>query len=121
MTITTTLEQGRAAFAQRAWSAAFAYLSAADQETPLEPADLECLAICTHLLGRDADCDALWERAHRGLIARNDVEAAARCAFWLSFGLQLRGEMAQAGGWLARAQRLLDENDITDSAVRGYL
>ena len=46
--------------------------------------------------------------------------AAVRCAFWLGFHLTLRGEPARAGGWLARARRLLERED-RDCAERGYL
>ncbi|MFI5372231.1 MAG: LuxR C-terminal-related transcriptional regulator, partial [Candidatus Eisenbacteria bacterium] len=49
-----------------------------------------------------------------------DVRRAARCAIWLVFQLQGRGDRAQAGGWLARARRLL-ENCDEDCVERGYL
>ena len=45
---------------------------------------------------------------------------AARCAFWLAFGLLNRGEAARGAGWLARAQKLVDEAG-PDCAERGYL
>ena len=44
--------------------------------------------------------------------AAGDAERAARCAFWLGFGLLLEGERRAGGGWLARAQRLLDEGRL---------
>src|SRR6185295_6355665 len=59
-------------------------------------------------------------RAHRAFLDRADAAGAGRCAFWLAFGLMNRGDMAQAGGWLARAQRLLDEGG-QDCVERGYL
>ena len=43
---------------------------------------------------------------------------AARCALWLAFHLGSAGELAQAGGWLARANRLL-EHEPPDCAERG--
>jgi DNA-binding CsgD family transcriptional regulator len=35
------------------------------------------------------------------------VEAAVRCAFWIGFHLDNRGDHAQASGWLARSRRLV--------------
>ena len=48
------------------------------------------------------------------------MERAARCAFWLAFGLLDRGELARGGGWLARARRLLDDGQH-DCVEQGYL
>ena len=55
-----------------------------------------------------------------GVPGRGEEVAAARCAFWLGFGLLLRGEEIRAGGWLGRAHRLLDEGRH-DCPERGYL
>ncbi len=41
-------------------------------------------------------------------------------AFWISFSLLLHGEMAPSSGWLARAQRVLDDGDH-DCVERGFL
>lgn len=87
---------------------AYAQLSAADQQAPLGPEDLERLATAAYLIGRDAEGTDLWTRAHHGLLSRGDTARAVRCAFWLGFSSSLRGEMGQAAGWLARARRLLD-------------
>lgn len=43
-----------------------------------------------------------------------------RCAFWIGHNLMFRGEVAQATGWFARAQRLLTR-DGRDCVERGYL
>ena len=45
---------------------------------------------------------------------------AARCAFWLSFSLMLRGQMAQAAGWLTRSERLIQEVG-KECAASGYV
>ena len=45
---------------------------------------------------------------------------AARCAFWLAFALLNGGELARGGGWVDRAQRLLDERRL-DCVEQGYL
>src|SRR5207248_9779996 len=46
--------------------------------------------------------------------------AALRCAFWIGVSLAQRGEMGRAGGWLGRAERLLEEAG-PDCAEAGYL
>lgn len=114
------LDRGRDAFARRAWKDAYEQLAAADRAAPLEPQDLERLATAAYLLGKDADSDDLLARAHQAYLARGDAARAARCAFWLGFGLLDRGEHAQAGGWLARARRVLDDGR-KDCVERGYL
>ena len=52
-----------------------------------------------------------WEQAHEAFLREGDARAAARCAFWAGFILMFHGHMAQAGGWLARAERTLAEVD----------
>jgi DNA-binding CsgD family transcriptional regulator len=121
--MTTTagaLDRGRESFTRRAWAEAFDSLSAADRQAPLEPADLERLATAAYLAGRDDDSAAVWERAHHQRLRLGDAVGAARCAFWLALGLLLRGEQARAGGWLARARRLLDDGEH-DCVEQGYL
>jgi DNA-binding CsgD family transcriptional regulator len=113
-------DRGRAAFQRRAWSEAFTHLSAVDHEAPLPPEDLERLAIAASLLGRDAECADLWSRAHHEFVRKGDSARGARCAISLAFTLRASGQLAQSGGWFARAQRLVDEAQ-TESAARGYL
>lgn len=120
MGTTEILDWGRGAFDRSVWGEAFAQLSAADRDTALEPEDLERLAIAAHLVGEDEASSAAWERAHLQFLDWGEVERAVRAAFWLVFGLFNRGEMARAGGWLARAQRLLDDHGL-DCVERGYL
>ncbi len=118
MTRTDALARGRESYARRAWSDTYAHLSAADREAPVEPEDLERLATAAYLSGKDSD--DIWARAHHGFLDGGDREQAARCAFWLAFGLLDRGDLARSGGWLSRAQRLLDEGKY-DCVLRGYL
>jgi ATP/maltotriose-dependent transcriptional regulator MalT len=120
MTTAEALARGRECFERRAWSDAFAQLSAADREAPLEPEDLERLATAAYLVGSDEDSVQVWERAHHELLRRGDAPRAARCAGWLIFVLMNGGEFARAGGWLARARRVLDEGQ-RDCAETGYL
>jgi ATP/maltotriose-dependent transcriptional regulator MalT len=111
--------RGREAFGRRAWAEALAELSAADRQAPLEPEDLERLAMAAYLAGNDDASVGAWERAHHELLRRGEVLPAARCAGWLVFVLMTGGEFARAGGWLARARRLVD--DEGDCAEQGHL
>jgi len=118
--VADAVDRGRESFGRHAWADAFAELSAADREAPLELEDLERLAVAAYLVGADGESDDAWLRAHHECLRMGEVVRAARCAGWLAQGLLLRGEMAQGGGWLARAQRLLDEGNH-DDVGRGYL
>jgi DNA-binding NarL/FixJ family response regulator len=119
-TTTSALDRGRDAFAREAWATASDELTAAAAEAPLDGANLEQLAIATHLAGRDDDSAAALEQAHHQRLREDNPERAAVCAFWLSMALVFRGEEARAGGWVARGQRLVDEHDL-DGPSRGYL
>jgi DNA-binding NarL/FixJ family response regulator len=120
MTLVDELDRGREAFGSRAWADAHALLSAAGAQTALEPDDLERLATAAYMTGKDADSEATWARAHQELVSRGDTERAARCAFWLVFGLLNKGERTRAGAWIARARGLLDGAGL-DCVEQGYL
>jgi ATP/maltotriose-dependent transcriptional regulator MalT len=115
-----TLERGRDAFDRKAWAEAHRQLTALDRKGGLGPEDLERVAIASELLGRGTEWIDPLTRAHQGWLAAGNTQRAARAAFWLGFALMNRGERAQASGWLARAERLLDEARL-DSVERGYL
>jgi DNA-binding CsgD family transcriptional regulator len=114
------LVRGREAAGRLAWADAYAALSLADQSSSLAAEDLELLATAAYLLGRVEDCLRALQRAHQLHVEAGDPRRAARCALWLAFHLGSAGELAQAGGWLARANRLL-EHEPPDCAERGYL
>ena len=114
------LERGRELFARKAWAESYRLLQEADRDVPLEPEDLERLAIAAYLVGQDDDCEAFTARAQQRFLDRGDREGAARAAFWLGYALLARGAMAPAAGWLARAERVLDDGQL-DCVVRGYL
>lgn len=117
---TAELERGRSAHASRAWGEGFEALSAADGALPLGAADLERLATCAFMLGREDDYLAMLERAHGARLDQGRPAAAVRDAFWIGLVLALRGEQARAGGWLGRARRLL-EREGADVVETGYL
>jgi DNA-binding NarL/FixJ family response regulator len=114
------LDRGQAAFARSAWGQAYAELSEADRESPLEPDDLQRLATAAYLLGKDTEYTELLTRAHHELLGRGEIERAVRCAYWIGHGLLFRGEHARGGGWLARAQRLLEDVPY-ETVENGYL
>jgi DNA-binding NarL/FixJ family response regulator len=114
------LVRGREAAGRLAWADAYAALSLADQSSSLAAEDLELLATAAYLLGHVEDCLRALQRAQQLHTEAGDPRRAARCALWLAFHLGNAGELAQAGGWLARANRLL-EHEPPDCAERGYL
>jgi DNA-binding CsgD family transcriptional regulator len=118
--VADALDRGREFFGRQAWGDAYNQLSAADEETPLELEDLERLAVAAYLVGQDEDSTDVWARAHQECLRLGDPVRAARCAVRLGTGLLLMGEMAQGGGWLARARRLIEEGNL-DCVERGWL
>ena len=107
--VTGALDRGREAFRQRTWGQASTLLRAADDDAPLGLDDLERLATALYLVGDDAASTEVWTRAHHAAQATGDVARAARCAFWLGFGLDITGDQAPAAGWYERARRLAEE------------
>ena len=114
------LEHGRQSYLGHAWVDAYESLSAADRAAPLEAEDLERLATAAYMLGRGDEYVTLLERAHAAHADTNDPVGAVRCALWIGTQFAARGEMARAGGWLARAKRLVERHELS-GAVRGYL
>lgn len=114
------IDRGRDAFDRQAWGRAYEHLSAAAKEEPLEVADLERLAAAAYLAGYGEESSAVWAKAHSECARIGEVARAARCAFWLAFALLNGGELARGGGWIDRAQRLLDQRKL-DCVEQGYL
>jgi DNA-binding CsgD family transcriptional regulator len=114
------LELGRDAYARGAWTAAYESLSSADGHARLAAEDLELLAVAAYMLGRVEEFLATLERAHHASVATDEFRRAARAAVHLGINLAIIGDVARAGGWFARAQRLV-EREQADCAERGYL
>ena len=120
VTTEASVERARVAFGRSAWGEACTLWTEADRYQALTPVDLSSWATATYLVGRDAEADALWARAHEECLDRGDALQAARCAFWLGLGLFLRGETTRGGAWIGRAHRVLE--GVTDqTAEHGYL
>ena len=114
------LERGRACFERHEWNDAFHALSLADASTPLGAGDLQRLASSAGLTARDEEMLPAQERLYHAHLEAGESLAAARAALWLGFRLLARGEAGSAGGWLGRAQRLV-EREGRDCAEQGYL
>ncbi|MCF6742828.1 helix-turn-helix transcriptional regulator [Blastococcus sp. KM273128] len=117
------LRLGRDAADRRAWEDACTQLGAADDQGRLHDAeDLLRFGLSAQLTRRDAVAEDAWERAYEAFLQRGDALAAARCAFWLGLVLvSVHGAEARGSGWIARAQRVLEEGAPRDCAEWGYL
>jgi DNA-binding CsgD family transcriptional regulator len=114
------VELGRDAYVRRAWREAHEHLAAADEVEPLATDDLELLATAAFMLGRDDEYLQVLERAHHAHLEASETLPAVRNAFWIGMTLLTHGEMGPGGGWIGRAQRLL-EREPGESVERGYL
>ena len=78
MTVSDAIEQGREAVARRAWARAFQAFARADRARPLDPPDLEHLAVAAYMLGRTDDHLECMKRAHRAHQHAGNLQRAAR-------------------------------------------
>jgi DNA-binding NarL/FixJ family response regulator len=111
------LLQAREAFDRRDWALAFERLQTAGE---LSVDDTMALATAAFLIGDADEAVRTLQAGYQNRIKNGDSLGAVRFAFWLGFVLNTRGEMAVGGGWVARAQRLL-ETEPEDIVERGYL
>src|SRR5262245_52709373 len=113
------LINGRLAYERRDWSTALDLLRRAERHSPLAPADAELLAEAARwarqyevMIDGLEQAEARYERAgQRGL--------AAKAALSLCREHFIRNALTEAGGWLGRAVRLLE--DEPECAAHGYL
>ncbi len=116
----TAAKRGRDLYTREAWADAYSALAEADSSEPLDAGDLELLAASAYMLGREAEHVELLERAHVAHLEEGETLRAVRAALWAGIWLFRGGETSRGGGWLARAQRLL-ERDGSDCVERGYM
>jgi class 3 adenylate cyclase len=102
---TDAVQAGRAAHARHDWDEAYEQLRAAGA---LGPADLERLAEAARWSRRFAEMLGALERAQGAYEAAGAHRDAARIALELATLYWERAEDAVAGGWHARARRLLE-------------
>jgi DNA-binding CsgD family transcriptional regulator len=114
------LDGARSAYAERSWLAAFESFARADSEEPLGADDLELYSTAALMLARDDEAVAILQRTHHRRLEQGETQGAVRAAIWIGLNLAYRGAVGPASGWLARAQRLL-EQDQRQTAYHGYL
>ena len=114
-----SLEAGRNAAGRRAWRDAYDLLRSADASGKLAGEDIESLAEAAWWTGRLEEAIAFRERAYAAYVEEDEKTRAAVLAVMLTMDHQVRGAMSVAGGWLARAERLLANED--ESAAQGHL
>ncbi|MGH8915507.1 MAG: tetratricopeptide repeat protein, partial [Acidimicrobiia bacterium] len=114
------LVRGGRAFGESRWSEAYEIFSELDRRGELPPEELELLSTASFMLGRIGDMTSASERAHRAYMDNGDLFPAVRTAVWLGTNLASRGKLAQASGWLERAQRLMEPVE-DDRLERGYM
>ncbi len=124
MGVVEDLRRAREAFERHEWVAAYRALSEMDAggegADPLRADDFVALATTAFLLGRRNDCVQALQRAYQSASDGGDVLAAVRAAALLALVLALGGEHAVAGGWVGRAERLLEQVD-GDVVERGHV
>ena len=120
MSRSEALDVARAAFVRSEWSAARDAFLEADQQPGLDVDDLDRYAVAAYLIGEEEQSIGLRARVFQLSEECGDYPRAVRAAFRAGFQLQIAGEMAQAGGWQARGQRLLDA-EPSDCVERGLM
>lgn len=118
MDVVAQLTRARECHHRRAWADAYAAFSALEG-APLEAEDLDKFAEAAQLLGRGRDAARLLQQAYHAWAGRGAIGQALRTTFWLFQVLLFKGDLAQAGGWVARAGRLLQAKP--DCPQQGYL
>ncbi|WP_187432543.1 LuxR family transcriptional regulator [Agromyces mariniharenae] len=103
---------------QARWDEACREWIAADAEHGLGVEDLELLGEVAQLTGRHEEAVSALERAFELRSAAADLTAAATGAFWLYSEFLYAGELARAGGWMAR---LGDLAETLGAAEPGWL
>jgi hypothetical protein len=113
------LASGRAAVDRRDWTLGYELLKAAAERQTLGGDDLERLAQAALWVGEDDESMDAHQRAYQAYVAdgRNDRAAHVAAVLVIHHGRRL--ELAVAGGWYAKLQRLLHEGP--DERGEGYL
>ena len=114
-----TVEDARDACAARRWRAAYGLFSAVQSDAPLTIEDTERFATAAYLIGEEREALELWARLHHVCASDGKIDEAARWAFWIALFHLLAGRANHAGGWCARARRLLS-SEGSEGAASGY-
>ena len=113
------LRAGRQAFARRDWEGTFARLSQADAKEPLCTEDLERLGEACYWTNRQEESSSSRQHAFQAHLKAGDKGRAGYMALLLAIHHASRLDSAVAGGWFAKAQRLLQGEP--ECEAHGYL
>jgi DNA-binding CsgD family transcriptional regulator len=111
------LLKAREAYERRDWTTALDQLR---DMGGLGADDTFALATAAYLTGDVDEAIRALQRGYQQMIKNEDTRGAIRFGFWIALILNLRGETVVGGGWVARGQRLL-ENEPDDIIERGYI
>ncbi len=101
------------------WSAAKDSFAAYLDTHPDDPTALDGLGRALWWLGEYQDGIESRRQAYAQFRQRNDIRQAANLAIYLAAEHRISGEQGAANGWLARAQRLLADQEV--GAEHGWL
>ena len=118
----SALERAKAAYAERDWVSARNRFEQAHAEAPLGADDLAALADCSWWLGDIDQCLPVQHEVYRLHVEAGRAADAALMALEIAYALSLRGEQAQASGWMSRgARHLADQPEGPAHGYFGYI
>lgn len=117
--IAADLVAARDAYDHRLWDVARARFEAAARDTPLVADDLYALSNCAWWLGDLGAALPIQRSAYEEYREAGRTGPAAMVAVDIGYTLALRGDEAQASGWISRAQRLV--RGMPDCPEHGYI
>lgn len=103
---------------RHAWAEAVDIFVAADQRGGLEPGDLERLGTAAWWAAQPDQAMEALERAFAGYTEAGHASDAARVALGLAYQAFRRQAASIGGGWLARAEHLLESEPDSPSHAR---
>src|SRR3954464_13965483 len=103
------LSDAWAALERADWGAAEELFAARLEAEPEDPEALDGLGRALWWLGRPQDGIERRREAHALYRRRGDAREGANLALYLAAEHRIAGQDGAASGWLARAERLLDE------------
>jgi class 3 adenylate cyclase len=113
-----TVQLGRNAMDRHAWAEATEGFTAADHEGRLEAADLELLGTAAWWAGQPDVATEALERAFAAYAEAGQPGNAARVALALAYQAFRRNAGSIGGGWLARAEHMLESEPDSPTHAR---
>lgn len=93
------------------WTARYDELTT--RRDALTAEELDALGLAAWFLGRETECERVWDAAHLAYLDAGETDAAIHCVFWVGFILIDRGDMVRAGAWMSRLMQLCAIGDRT--------